>query len=161
MGKRGCQFLSLRENFETSTASGEMMLYSLANLSQYERRQTSERVSANMEARARRGLWNGGVVPMGYEPDPNKRGSLRIVEDEAKTVRAAFRALIDQGSVTGAARWLNSNGYRSGAELRGGGFRSRLRHFIFDSLYRVLLNPVYIAQRKVKSKSGEELARAV
>ncbi len=80
MQKCGCQFLSLRENFDTSTASGEMMLYSLANFSQYERRQTSERVSANMEARARRGLWNGGVVPMGYEPDPENRGSLRIVE---------------------------------------------------------------------------------
>ncbi len=161
MQKRGCQFLSLRENFDTSTASGEMMLYSLANFSQYERRQTSERVSANMEARARRGLWNGGVVPMGYEPDPENRGSLRIVEDEAKTVRAAFKALIDQGSVTGAARWLNSNGYRYGAELRGGGFRPRLQHFIFDSLYRMLTNPVYIAHRKVKTKTGSELAKAV
>ena len=68
MQSQGCQFLSLRENFDTSTASGEMMLFSLANFPQYERRQTSERVAANFEARAKRGLWNGGVLPIGYEP---------------------------------------------------------------------------------------------
>jgi site-specific DNA recombinase len=66
----GCAFLSLRENFDTSNAAGEMMLYSLANFAQFERRQTSERVAANFEARAKRGLWNGGVLPLGYEPDP-------------------------------------------------------------------------------------------
>ena len=157
----GCQFLSLRENFDTSTASGEMMLFSLANFSQYERRQTSERVSANMEARARRGLWNGGVLPMGYEPDPDQRGNLRIVESEAETVRTAFHALISRGSVSAAAKWLNANGFHYGSELRGGGFRRRLKHFTFDSLYRMLSNPVYIAIRPVKSKSGSEGVKAV
>lgn len=157
----GCQFLSLRENFDTSTASGEMMLFSLANFSQYERRQTSERVSANMEARARRGLWNGGVLPMGYEPDPDNRGNLRIIEADAKTVRTAFHALITQGSVSAAAKWLNANGSRYGSELRGGGFRPRLKHFTFDSLYRMLSNPVYIAIRPVKSKTATEGVKAV
>ena len=51
-----------------------MMLLSVANYAQFERRQTSERVSAGFLARAQRGLWNGGVLPLGYEPDPTKRG---------------------------------------------------------------------------------------
>lgn len=76
MQSHGCGFLSLRESFDTSNAAGEMMLYSIANFAQFERRQTSERVSANFLARAQRGLWNGGVLPIGYEPDVEKPGSL-------------------------------------------------------------------------------------
>ena len=149
-----CGFMSLRENFDTSTAAGEMMLYQIANFAQFERRQTSERVSANFEARAKRGLWNGGVLPMGYEPDPDKRGSLRIVEEEAQVVRAAFHALVVQGSVAQAAKWLNENRYSYGAELRGGGFRPRNEHFTFESLHRLLSNQNYVAIRRIKTKDG-------
>ncbi len=88
-------------------------------------------------------------------------GASGSLSKEARVVRAAFQALIDHGSVAAAAKWLNTNGYRYGAELRGGGFRPRLQHFIFDSLYRMLSNPVYIAHRRVKSKTGEELVKAI
>lgn len=152
MQAHGCGFLSLRENFDTSTAAGEMMLYSIANFAQFERRQTSERVSAGFISRAQRGLWNGGVLPLGYEPDPENRGSLRLIEEEAKVVRAAFQALLTQGSVSSAAKWLNQNGYTYRAPLRGGGGRARHRHFTFDSLFRLLSNPAYAGLRVVKAK---------
>ena len=161
MQAQGCAFLSLRENFDTSNAAGEMMLYSLANFAQFERRQTSERVSANFEARAKRGLWNGGVLPLGYAPDPENRGSLMIVEEEARVVRAAFQALIDQGSVSQAARWLNQNGFHYSFGMRAGGGQGRLSHFIFDSLYRLLSNPAYIAVRRFKTKAGWQEGVAV
>jgi site-specific DNA recombinase len=160
MQSHGCAFLSLRENFDTSNAAGEMMLYSLANFAQFERRQTSERVAANFEARAKRGLWNGGVLPLGYEPDPDQRGSLRIVEDEAKTVRAAFQALLTYGSVSQAAKYLNANGYRYGMPMRGGG-GVRLDHFIFDNLYRLLSNPAYAGIRRFKTKTGWQEGDAI
>jgi DNA invertase Pin-like site-specific DNA recombinase len=150
-----CAFLSLRENFDTSTAAGEMMLYSIANFAQFERRQTSERVAAGFLSRALRGLWNGGVLPMGYEPDPNKRGSLRIVEEEAKVVRLGFQALLKEGSVSEAAKWLNQNGYTFDTPLRGGGFRVRSRHFTFDALHRVLSNPAYGGRRVIRTKDGK------
>jgi site-specific DNA recombinase len=51
-----CSVISLRENFDTSSAAGEMMLYNMANLAQYERRMTSERVIASRIDRSRRGL---------------------------------------------------------------------------------------------------------
>jgi len=160
MQAHSCAFLSLRENFDTSNAAGEMMLYSLANFAQFERRQTSERVAANFEARAKRGLWNGGVLPLGYEPDPDQRGSLRIVEDEAKTVRAAFQALLTYGSVSEAAKYLNANGYRYGMPMRGGG-GVRLDHFIFDNLYRLLSNPAYAGIRRFKTKTGWQEGDAI
>ena len=58
MQQHSCGFQSLRENFDTTTAAGEMVLFSMANLAQFERRQVSERVSLNMNARAKRGLYN-------------------------------------------------------------------------------------------------------
>jgi site-specific DNA recombinase len=153
MQVHGCGFMSLRENFDTSTAAGEMMLYSIANFAQFERRQTSERVSANFLSRAQRGLWNGGVLPLGYTPDPDQKGSLKIIEEEAEVVRAAFRALLDQGSVSAAAKWLNQKGYSYRAPLRGGGGKPRNRHFTFDSLYRLLSNPSYIGVRQIRVKN--------
>ncbi|MEC7277971.1 MAG: recombinase family protein [Bdellovibrionota bacterium] len=66
MKEKKCGFYSLRENFDSTTAAGEMVLYSIANIAQFERRQVSERVSANMSSRASRGLFNGGTVPFGY-----------------------------------------------------------------------------------------------
>jgi len=162
MQAHGCGFLSLRENFDTSTAAGEMMLYSIANFAQFERRQTSERVSAGFLSRAQRGLWNGGTLPMGYESDPEHRGSLRIVEDEAVVIRAAFGALLLQGSVSPAAKWLNENGYRLHGPLRGGGFRPRRMEFSFDSLHRLLSNVVYAGRRVIRHKSGKvEIVPAV
>ncbi|HMN68598.1 MAG TPA: recombinase family protein [Bdellovibrionales bacterium] len=56
MKLHGCGFTSLREDFDTTTAAGEMVILQLMNLAQFERRQTSERVEANIAARAARGL---------------------------------------------------------------------------------------------------------
>ena len=98
--ERKCGLWSLRENFDTSSAAGEMMLFTIMNFAQFERKQTSERVSANFEARASRGLFNGGPLPLGYELDPMKKGSLKINEEETCTVRAAFAALIREGSIS-------------------------------------------------------------
>ena len=156
-----CGFISLSENFDTSTAAGEMLLFSIANYAQFERRMTSERVSASFLARAQRGLWNGGVLPMGYEPDPATNGSLKINEEEAKTVRLAFQALIEQGSVSEAARWLNKNGYTYHAPLRCGGYRPRHRHFMFDSLYRLLSNKTYAGIRVIRTKDNTHHAKAI
>ncbi|MBI3019311.1 MAG: recombinase family protein [Deltaproteobacteria bacterium] len=60
-----CKILSLREQFDTTTAAGEMMLNMLMNFAQFERKQLAERVQANVNARAKRGLYNGGPLPLG------------------------------------------------------------------------------------------------
>ncbi len=152
MQAHGCGFMSLRENFDTSTAAGEMMLYTIANFAQFERRQTGERVAANFLSRAQRGLWNGGGLPLGYTTDHENRGSLKIVDTEAHVVRIAFQALIDQGSVSAAAKWLNREGYSNGERVRRSGGRPRNRNFSFDSLYRLLSNPCYIAVRQIRTE---------
>jgi len=93
----GCSFTSLREDFDTTNAAGELVLFQLMNLAQFERRQTSERVQANMAARAARGLYNGGSVPLGYKLVPDKPGYLEIDVKMANTVKVAFEAFLREG----------------------------------------------------------------
>jgi len=106
----GCEFHSLREHFDTSTAAGELMLKSFANFAEFERKQTAERISASFKIRAERGLYNGGSVPFGYKLSA-VRGKLDVNPDEAKVVNIAFKAFLREGTLTAACLWLNGNGH--------------------------------------------------
>ncbi len=97
--KHECSFITLRESFDTTTASGEMMVFNLINYAQYERKQTAERISANWLSRSKRGLWNGGTLPLGYDRNPKNKGELIINEKEAQTVRKIFETSLEIGSV--------------------------------------------------------------
>ncbi len=140
---QGCGLISLREQFDTSTAAGEMMLYNMANLAQFERRLTSERVSSSRNDRASRGLYNGGVVPLGYKTNPNKPGYLEIDEESGKIVKMAFEAFQQEGSLSRAAKWLNSNGYKPKKEILGGGKVLRVGQFTVGNLQSILSNKTY------------------
>src|SRR3989344_2875365 len=68
--KYNAKFLSIKEQFDTSTPAGEMMVFNMVNLAQFERKQTSERVSMNFHSRALRGLSNGGGILLGFDKGP-------------------------------------------------------------------------------------------
>ena len=89
--KASARFLSIKEQFDTTTAAGEMMIFNLINLAQFERKQTSERVTANFHARALRGLSNGGYPALGYDSHPEKKGHLVVNESEAYQVHRIFQ----------------------------------------------------------------------
>src|ERR1019366_3717697 len=72
------KFLSLKEQFDTTTAAGEMMLFNVINLAQFERRQISERVSLNFHSRALRGLRNGGAAVIGFYVDSTNKSILKV-----------------------------------------------------------------------------------
>ncbi|MBK9293319.1 MAG: recombinase family protein [Oligoflexia bacterium] len=154
MKKSGCGFYSLRENFDTTTAAGEMVLYTLANLAQFERRQVSERVSANMNARAARGLYNGGSVPVGYRLNPDKPGTLEIDPKNSEVVKACFSAFRMEGTLSKAARWLNENKYSLPKKVQGGGMQQRLDFFTVDNLHHILTSKCYLGIRQFK-ENGE------
>ncbi|MBS1970121.1 MAG: recombinase family protein [Bdellovibrionales bacterium] len=77
--KASVHVLSVKENFDTSTAAGELVRYMMANIAEFEREQTAKRISHSFLARAKRGLYNGGSFPMGYKIDQNKLGSGRAL----------------------------------------------------------------------------------
>jgi site-specific DNA recombinase len=161
MQKCDCGFQSLRENFDTTTAAGEMVLFSVANIAQFERRQVSERVSLSQNARAKRGLYNGGSVPFGYELIKDKPGYLAINEEHAKVVRKAFEAFLKQETLASAARWLNENGYRRSKVMQGGGRHMRLDQFTFDNLHQILRSKTYLGLRNYKEQGEVKEAKAV
>ncbi len=96
--------MSLREDFDTTTAEGEMLLFQLMNFAQFERKQTSERVAANILARAGRGLYNGGSIPLGYKKSHERSGHLEIHHQHAETVRIAYDTFLNEGSLSRTAR---------------------------------------------------------
>ncbi len=154
MRAHGCRFSSLREDFDTTTAAGEMVLFQLMNLAQFERKQTSERVEANVAVRAARGLYNGGMVPIGFQTIPDRAGYLEIDQEMAETVRMAFTTFLREGSLAPAAKWLNDNGYSLRKQMEGGGSLRRVDHFTVDNLQAMLRNKAYVG-RKVFSHRGE------
>ncbi|MBI2580115.1 MAG: recombinase family protein [Candidatus Aenigmarchaeota archaeon] len=161
MQANGCGFMSLRENFDTTTAAGEMVLYTVANIAQFERRQISERVSANLHARAARGLYNGGTVPMGYKLIPGKKGYLEIEPEQAEVVKKAFEKYLQTGSLVGTAKWLNANGYQPKRETQGGGDKPRTGLFNLVNLHDLLCRKAYIGVKVYKSKGEVKEAQAL
>lgn len=157
----GCSFTSLREDFDTTTAAGEMVIFQLMNLAQFERRQVSERVEANIAARAARGLYNGGVLPVGLKTIADKPGYLEVDEEDAVTVRTAFTVFLKEGSLAPAAKWLNDHGYQMRKETFGGGRIKRLNHFTVDNLQSMLRNKAYIGIKEYTHRGERREAKAV
>lgn len=143
MQDNDCGFQSLRENFDTTTAAGEMVLFTVANIAQFERRQISERVSANFNARAQRGLFNGGPIPFGYKLIPDKPGFLAVDDEAAISIKSAFQAFQREGTLATTAAWLNGQGYRIKPVREGGGIRTRLGYYTVKNLGKILRSKFY------------------
>lgn len=155
-----CEFLSLRENFDTTSATGGMVLNIMATIAEFERRQTAERISNSFHQRAKRGLYNGGSVPLGYRIDPLKPGHLEVVPEQAEIVRLIFKKFLEIETLSQTAKWLNGQGIDLPRKVLGGG-GARTKRFSVDTLHNILHNKSYIGMRVFKTKEGKEVVRAV
>src|SRR5215203_5774726 len=89
-------FVSVTQQFNTTTSMGRLTLNVLLSFAQFEREVTSERIRDKIAASKRKGLWVGGMVPLGYESRDKK---LVVNEDEAERVQLIFRRYLDLGSL--------------------------------------------------------------
>src|SRR6266478_7886668 len=96
-------FVSVTQQFNTTTSMGRLTLNVLLSFAQFEREVTSERIRDKIAASKRKGLWVGGNLPLGYEM---KDGKIAIVEEEAELVRSIFRRYLELGSVNELVRDL-------------------------------------------------------
>ncbi len=159
--KHNAGFVTLRELFDTTTASGEMMVFQLMNFAQYERKQTAERISANWASRAKRGLWNGGSLPYGFDRNPIKPGELLPSEIESKTVEEIFKLFLEVRSVRQTCLELSRRGIFAKKYTNKHGLEKGGGHFTISSLYRLLTNKAYIGLREInKSKIEVEVVKA-
>lgn len=125
----------------------------MATLAEFERKQTAERISNSFHERAKRGLYNGGSVPLSYKIDEEKSGGLSIVEEEAATVRRVFETFLKEETLAATAKRLNSDGVPFPRAMRGGG-SLRGRIWSIRLLQRLLYHKGYIGVRVFKDKKG-------
>ena len=92
----GVSFVSVTQQFNTTTSMGRLTLNVLLSFAQFEREVTSERIRDKIGASKRKGLWVGGVVPLGYHAKDRK---ITVVEGEAKIVRYIFQRYLELGSL--------------------------------------------------------------
>ena len=83
----GVSFVSVTQQFNTTTSMGRLTLNVLLSFAQFEREVTAERIRDKIAASKKKGMWMGGVVPLGYRVENRK---LVIEPEEAKTVRWLF-----------------------------------------------------------------------
>ncbi len=89
-------FVSITQAFNTTTSMGRLTLNMLLSFAQFEREVTGERIRDKIAASKRKGMWMGGVVPLGYDVIDRK---LVINEVEAETVRTLFRLYLNHANV--------------------------------------------------------------
>ena len=92
----GVSFVSVTQQFNTTTSMGRLTLNMLLSFAQFEREVTGERIRDKITASKAKGMWMGGFVPLGYEASER---SLVINEAEAETVRKLFRLYLAHGTV--------------------------------------------------------------
>lgn len=146
-----CDLVSITQSFDTSTAMGKLTLNMLLSFAEFEREVASERVRDKMRATKSKGLWVGGVPPLGYDI---QFGKLIVNETERETVNKIFNTYLashslldcrDRIAVLGihGKQWTTKKG-----ETRGG------REMTANIIERILKNQIYLGKLPNKS-TGE------
>src|SRR5580658_9138559 len=117
----GVSFVAVTQQFNTTTSMGRLTLNVLLSFAQFEREVTGERIRDKIAASKRKGMWMGGLVPLGYEV---RERQLSVVESEAATVRHIFQRYCELGSVRLLKQDLDRDGLRSKLRIAGNGSRS-------------------------------------
>src|SRR5947199_881363 len=145
-------FVSVTQQFNTTTSMGRLTLNVLLSFAQFEREVTSERIRDKIAASKRKGLWVGGMVPLGYDTKDRK---ISVNEPEAELVRTIFRRYLNLGSINLLVADLRKSGLVTKARtLRTGGTVGGIP-FGRGMLAHVLRNRFYIGEVVFK---GEVLA---
>jgi hypothetical protein len=126
---------------------GRLTLNVLLSFAQFEREVTGERIRDKIAASKQKGMWMGGLVPIGYDVIDRR---LVTNQTEAETVREIFRRYLELGSVRLLMEDLNRRGIRSKIRVAKNGKRSGGNRFFRGALYQLLANPIYIGKIRHK-----------
>jgi len=140
-------FVSVTQQFNTTSSMGRLTLNVLLSFAQFEREITGERIRDKVAASKKKGIWLGGFVPLGYDCVERE---LVVNPAEATTVREIFRNYVRLGSVRKLQEFLDRRQIRSKARVSerfsGGASFSR------GALYHLLSNPIYVGQIRHRSQ---------
>jgi DNA invertase Pin-like site-specific DNA recombinase len=146
---QGVSFVSVTQQFNTTTSMGRLTLNVLLSFAQFEREVTSERIADKISASKRKGIWVGGPLPLGYEM---KDGKITVVENEAEQVRLIYRRYLELSGVNELVRDLRKLNIRTKTRpLATGGTRGGIP-FERGTLFYLLRNRFFIGEVTYKGE---------
>jgi site-specific DNA recombinase len=144
---REVSFVAVTQQFNTTTSMGRLTLNVLLSFAQFEREVIGERIRDKVAASKRKGMWMGGMVPMGYEVRERK---LVLNHAEAKVVRQIFERYLEFGNVRALKNDLEARGLVSVVKVSRKGNRRGGKAFTRGALYHLLSNPIYVGEIRHK-----------
>ena len=135
-------FVSITQQFNTTTSMGRLTLNILLSFAQFEREVTGERIRDKIAASKKKGMWMGGKVPLGYIKEDKK---LVIHKEDAKRVQMIFDKYLELKSVPKLMQYLKENEIKTKTD----------KYFSKGQLYHLLVNKVYIGKITHKDKVYE------
>ena len=148
----GASFVSVTQSFNTATSMGRLTLNMLLSFAQFEREVTAERIRDKIAASKRKGLWMGGAVPIGYDPDGR---TLKINAAETRTIRTLYDLYEEHGTIRAVAEeamqlnlWTRRRETTTGKVSGGNPFRR-------GHIHHILTNPLYAGRIRHKKMIHE------
>jgi site-specific DNA recombinase len=146
---RGVSFVSVTQQFNTTTSMGRLTLNILLSFAQFEREVTGERIRDKIAASKKKGMWMGGSVPLGYDLEARK---LIPHPTEATLVRKIFALYLKLGCVRKLAAELKRENVRTKVWVTKTGVRVGGASFAKGHLYFLLRNRLYIGEIRHRDK---------
>jgi len=141
LDRAGASFVSVTQSFNTTTSMGRLTLNVLLSFAQFEREVTGERIRDKVAASKAKGMWMGGVVPLGYQVRDRK---LVVDEEEATSVRLIFERYAELKSTGLLAEELQERGVLTKRRELKDGRVFGSQPFSRGALAHLLKNRVYI-----------------
>jgi site-specific DNA recombinase len=133
-------FVSVTQQFNTTSSMGRLTLNVLLSFAQFEREVTGERIRDKIAASKKKGMWMGGNVPLGYDAEER---TLVINPAEAETVRHIFALYRELGCVRRVKEEADRLGLRTKSSTTANGTERGSKPFSRGHLYTLLSNPIY------------------
>lgn len=137
---------------------GRLTLNTLLSFAQFEREVTAERIEDKIAASKRKGLWMGGLVPIGYDPDGR---TLTINVQEAKTIQKLYELYLSYGTVRAIKEKADQLGLRSKCRVSLSGERRGGNPLERGQIHHILTNPIYLGKIRHRKQVYEGLHPAI
>ena len=142
LDKQGATFVSVTQQFNTTSSMGRLTLNVLLSFAQFEREMISERTRDKMRAARRKGKWIGGSPVIGYDVAP-AGGSIVVNQKEAQRVREIFALYVELGSLIPVVEELDRRGWRMKSWTTREGREAGGKPIAKNNLYNLLTNMIY------------------
>lgn len=143
--KHNCDLICLKTDIDTTSPYKSLITKILMIFAEFEREMTSRRTSLNAYERSKRGLANGGIAPLGYRRDKNRKGFLFIDPAESAIVRDLFATYLEEHSIKRTVESIHS---------RYGDKHPRVKNLTRATAHTILTNKAYIGVREINKHNG-------